>query len=57
MTVAGMAMGVGMRIAAVAMVMCVRMVGHQAYSTRGRAVVQPFRALIRQYDTLPPRID
>jgi hypothetical protein len=35
----------------------VQMGGHRPYSTRTMAAVQPFPALIGQYDTSSPRID
>jgi hypothetical protein len=50
MSVAG-----GLRMTGVTVI--VGMSGHRTYSTRRMAAVQPFRVLIRQYDTSPPRID
>ena len=55
MTVAGVAVRV--RMTGMSVVMFMDVVGHRPYSTRGTAVAQPFRALIRQYDTSPPRFD
>jgi hypothetical protein len=45
----------GMRMTGVTAI--VGMSGHRTYSTRRMAAAQPFRVLIRQYDTSPPRID
>jgi hypothetical protein len=45
----------GLRMTGVTVI--VGMSGHRTYSTRRMAAVQPFRVLIRQYDTSPPRID
>lgn len=62
MRVAGVAMArmavlVGMRMTGMTVVMIMRMGGHRHYSTRSTAAAQPFRVLIRHYDTLTPRID
>src|SRR5260370_23745941 len=49
--VSGVRVAGGMRMTGVTVI--VRMSGHPPYSTRSMAAVQPFRVLIRQYDTSP----
>jgi hypothetical protein len=49
--VSGVRVAGGMRMTGVTVI--VRMSGHPLYSTRAMAAVQPFRVLIRQYDTSP----
>jgi hypothetical protein len=54
-TVASMVMGVQMT--GMTVVMFMGMSAHRFYSTRRIQATQPFRVLIRQYDTSLPRID
>ncbi len=54
-TVASMVMGV--QVTGMTVLMFMDIGGHRFYSTRRIRAKQPFRVLIRQYDTSLPRID
>ncbi|HKV60427.1 MAG TPA: hypothetical protein VJO16_00820 [Candidatus Acidoferrum sp.] len=57
MSVAGVAMAVGMGMTGMTVVMIMGMVGHPLHSTRSKPTMQPRPVLITHYDTLTPRID